>query len=140
MVILLLVAVVLIVPVHRCTVRNPARGYAKKWKCFKQKETKSAKSPFSSSERTVFVSLVSFVGQRSFQRAAESPSRTGSDTRARAPKTLFGRERLHDFFEARIATQRIPKREQLQPNRPIFRRFGNRHFCDFSFNTACCER
>src|SRR6266487_4407978 len=25
-------------------------------------------------------------------------------------------------------------------NRPILRRFGNRHFCDFSLNTACCER
>ena len=44
------------------------------------------------------------------------------------------------YFGARSATQRIPKREQLQPNRPISRRFGNRHFCDFSFNTACCER
>jgi len=31
MVVLLLIAVVLIVPVHRCTVRNPARGYAEKW-------------------------------------------------------------------------------------------------------------
>src|SRR5438270_375544 len=25
-------------------------------------------------------------------------------------------------------------------NRPILRRFGNRHFYDFSLNTACCER
>jgi len=31
MVILRLIAVVLIVPVHRCTVRNRSRGYAEKW-------------------------------------------------------------------------------------------------------------
>jgi hypothetical protein len=60
------------------------------WERFKQKETKAAKSPFSSSERTVFVSLVSSVGQRSLRRAAESPSRTGGETRARAPKTYLG--------------------------------------------------
>ena len=53
---------------------------------------------------------------------------------------LLWREGGHDFFETGIAAQRISKREQLQPNRPIFRRFGNHHFCDFSFNTACCER
>src|SRR5437870_2536277 len=94
MVILLLVAVVLIVPVHRCTVRNPARGYAEKsGNVLNRRKPRRRKAPLTSSERTVFVFLVPSVGQRSFQRAAESPSRTGGDTRARAPKLIWARER-----------------------------------------------
>ena len=83
--IVLLIAVVLIVPVQRCTVRNPARGYAEKWESFKQKE-KAAKG-HSSSERTVFVV---FRGTKIVP--AESPSRAGGDTRARAPKLIWARE------------------------------------------------
>jgi len=47
--------------------------------------------------------------EESFRRGAETSTRA-----ARAPQTLFRREGGDNFFEARIAAPRIPKRLQLR--------------------------
>src|SRR5262249_50211082 len=48
------------------------------------------------------------------RRPAFGPSRTGTKGTARlVHDALFGSKQLNDFVEARIAAERVPKREQL---------------------------
>jgi len=44
------------------------------------------------------------------------------------------------FFRSADRHAADPKTGAASAKSAYFRRFGNRHFCDFSFNTACCER
>src|SRR5207244_3709384 len=99
-----------VLAVHRCTAGNPEKGYAEDaGTFFKQKETKAAKNLFSSSEGTSLFSSLSFVRRSMFRQTAETNTRAGC-----APQTLFGREGGDDFFEARVAAQRIPVRIETQ--------------------------
>jgi len=121
------------IPFHRCTVPNLARGYAENAEFFKQKETKVAKNAFGSSERkdslctesqplmdtnehqlSGLVSIrvdswLAYFGAREATRL-----RRGSFRRLRrgwrTNRLLWGKG-ANDFLEPRIAAQRIPERE-----------------------------
>ncbi len=78
----------------------------------KQKETKAAKTLFSSGEREPLLSLLSSVRKRVFGGPVgrAMPIRV---IRAIRGWILFRREGGDDFFEARITAQRVPERIQF---------------------------
>src|SRR5438132_12190878 len=84
---------------HRCTVPNPGRGYAEMWRFLK---SATANYPDVTDKNRI-------LWKRSFRRVAETNTRA-----ACAPQTSLRREGSDEVFEAWVATQRIPKREQFQ--------------------------